>query len=114
MSENQNQLCPHRTASKTARQAKNQSPPTRIRRRCLAGLVGCVLLWHLDTAQSLAGNSYWNNAASGSFNDSANWNGGLPGPSDTAYFNSNATYQVTWAANRSEEHTSELQSPCNL
>jgi fibronectin-binding autotransporter adhesin len=103
MSENQNQLCLHRPASKTARQAKNQSPPTRIRRRCLAGLVGCLLLWHLDTARSLAGTSYWNNAGGGSFNDSVNWNGGLPGPSDTAYFSSNATYQVTWAANATNQ-----------
>ena len=69
----------------------------------MAGFIGGILLWHLATAPSLAGSSYWNNAAGGSFNDSVNWNGGVPGPSDTAYFSSNATYQVTWAANATNQ-----------
>src|ERR1017187_7735753 len=90
-------------ASVTGRRVKSQTPATRIRRRFVAGFTGCLLLWHLDTAQSLAGTSYWNNAAGGSFNDSANWNGGVPGPSDTAYFSSNATYQATWAANATNQ-----------
>lgn len=71
----------------------------RIRVQRAAGLICCLLYGFLGTGQGRAASSYWNNVAGGSFQDPANWIGGVPGASDLAYYNSNANYQVTWSAN---------------
>jgi T5SS/PEP-CTERM-associated repeat protein len=63
-----------------------------------------ILVLSLGAARTPASNSYWNNPAGGSFNDSANWSSGMPGPFDTAYFPSNASYQVSWVANATNQY----------
>ncbi|MBU4285866.1 MAG: hypothetical protein KKD76_03065 [Verrucomicrobia bacterium] len=45
-----------------------------------------------------AADRYWTNSAGGNFGDSGNWDTGVPGPTDYAYFNTAATYQVAWTA----------------
>ena len=59
--------------------------------------MGAIILT-LGAIQLPAASSYWNNPAGGSFSNPANWIGGVPGPSDTAYFTNSANYPVTWAA----------------
>jgi T5SS/PEP-CTERM-associated repeat protein len=69
----------------------------------VGGLICGSLLLLLGTRHALAGNSYWSNPAGGSFHTPANWSGGMPGPSDSVYFTSNANYQVTWTADATNQ-----------
>ncbi len=45
-----------------------------------------------------AADRYWTNGLGGQFDTAGNWDAGVPGPTDYAYFNTAATYQVAWTA----------------
>lgn len=61
------------------------------------GALAVVLgAWFVGPTQGA--DSYWTNAAGGTFSDAANWDGGVPGAADTAHFTNVAIYQVDWVA----------------
>ena len=61
----------------------------------------------LSVALAASGSSLWANTdswatgTSGNFNDASNWNGGVPGTADTAFFNTGSVsgYTVTLGSN---------------
>jgi T5SS/PEP-CTERM-associated repeat protein len=72
----------------------------------LLGLCASAAALYLFLTPALASDTFWNNPSGGSFNDPANWLGGLvPGPSDNAFFGASAfTSPVSFPGNVSNTH----------
>src|ERR1041385_3453459 len=69
---------------------------TQIKRICLLLVVTGTLV-----PAARGADRFWTNSAGGFFTVGANWFAGLvPGDSDNANFTNNASYQVSWIANR--------------
>ena len=86
----------HRAQGVTPDEKRRSARPSHAVVRALSMTMGAIGLLAGSPAQG--GDSFWTSSANGTFSDPGNWNPGVPGALDSANFDNNATYTVSWSA----------------